>query len=73
MFKIMDDDNSRQLSLYEFTKAMRDFKVGIAELFIVNSSVSALIIVLKYQLYIIFSRVRWQHNAQSLNGSFKLV
>ncbi len=34
MFKMMDDDNSRQLSLYEFTKAMRDFKVGIAEEYI---------------------------------------
>jgi Ca2+-binding EF-hand superfamily protein len=34
MFKIMDDDNSRSLSLYEFTKAMRDFKVGIAEEYI---------------------------------------
>ena len=30
-FKIMDDDNSRTLSQYEFTKACRDFKIGIAD------------------------------------------
>ena len=27
----MDDDNSKSISLYEFTKACRDFKVGISE------------------------------------------
>ena len=27
----MDDDNSRTLSQYEFTKACRDFKIGIAD------------------------------------------
>jgi Ca2+-binding EF-hand superfamily protein len=31
MFKIMDDDSSRCLSLYEFSKACRDFKTGISE------------------------------------------
>ena len=31
LFKIMDDDESRCLSLYEFTKACRDFKVGISD------------------------------------------
>lgn len=30
-FKIMDDDSSRSLSLYEFTKACRDYKIGIAD------------------------------------------
>lgn len=27
----MDDDGSKSISLYEFTKACRDFKVGISE------------------------------------------
>ena len=31
IFKIMDDDGSRTLSLAEFTKAVKDFKVGISE------------------------------------------
>ena len=31
LFKIMDDDNSNCLSQYEFSKACRDFKVGISE------------------------------------------
>lgn len=31
VFKIMDDDNSKSLSLYEFQKACRDFKVGISD------------------------------------------
>lgn len=31
MFKIMDDDESRCLSQYEFSKACRDFKIGISE------------------------------------------
>ena len=31
IFKIMDDDNSRTLSLAEFTKAVKDFKVGVSE------------------------------------------
>ncbi|CAG9319479.1 unnamed protein product [Blepharisma stoltei] len=30
-FKIMDDDNSHSLSLYEFKKACKDFRVDIAE------------------------------------------
>jgi Ca2+-binding EF-hand superfamily protein len=30
-FKIMDDDNSQQLSLPEFSKAMRDFRVELTE------------------------------------------
>ncbi len=34
IFKIMDDDNSRTLSLVEFTKACRDFKVGISDEYI---------------------------------------
>ena len=31
IFKIMDDDNSRTLSEYEFAKACRDFKTGISD------------------------------------------
>ena len=31
IFKIMDDDGSRSLSYAEFTKAVKDFKVGISE------------------------------------------
>lgn len=31
IFKIMDDDNSRTLSLVEFSKACRDFRVGISD------------------------------------------
>ena len=31
LFKIMDDDESRTLSQYEFAKACRDFKTGISE------------------------------------------
>ena len=31
VFKIMDDDNSKTLSLYEFIKACKDFRVGISE------------------------------------------
>lgn len=31
MFKIMDDDNSHALSLQEFAKACRDFKIGISD------------------------------------------
>lgn len=31
VFKIMDDDESRCLSQYEFSKACRDFKIGISE------------------------------------------
>jgi len=31
IFKIMDDDGSGSLSLREFYKACRDFKVGISE------------------------------------------
>lgn len=34
MFKIMDDDCSHSLSLYEFTKAVRDFKIGISDEYI---------------------------------------
>lgn len=34
MFKIMDDDGSRSLSLYEFTKACRDFRIGISDEYI---------------------------------------
>jgi Ca2+-binding EF-hand superfamily protein len=30
----MDDDNSKTLSLVEFTKACRDFRIGIAEEYI---------------------------------------
>jgi len=30
-FKIMDDDNSKHLSLYEFSKAIRDFRVDLSE------------------------------------------
>jgi Ca2+-binding EF-hand superfamily protein len=29
LFAIMDDDGSKSISLYEFSKACRDFKVGI--------------------------------------------
>jgi calcyphosin len=31
MFFIMDDDNSKSISLPEFSKACRDFKVGISD------------------------------------------
>ena len=31
LFKIMDDDGSQSLSLPEFTKACRDFKIGISD------------------------------------------
>ena len=31
IFNVMDDDNSRSLSIGEFTKACRDFRVGISE------------------------------------------
>ncbi len=31
LFKMMDDDESQSLSLPEFTKACRDFKVGISD------------------------------------------
>lgn len=31
LFKIIDDDGSRSLSLPEFTKACKDFKIGIGE------------------------------------------
>ena len=31
LFAIMDDDGSKSISLYEFTKACKDFKVGISE------------------------------------------
>ena len=31
VFKIMDDDNSKSLSFNEFSKAVRDFRIGIAE------------------------------------------
>lgn len=31
IFKIMDDDGSKSLSLPEFSKAVRDFRVGISE------------------------------------------
>lgn len=30
-FRIMDDDNSRALDLYEFTKAMKDYMLGFSE------------------------------------------
>lgn len=30
-FRIFDDDRSRDLSLYEFSKAMRDYGVGLSE------------------------------------------
>ena len=30
-FKIADDDNSRDLDMYEFKKAVRDFRVSIVE------------------------------------------
>lgn len=30
-FRIMDDDNSRSVDLYEFTKAIKDYRVDIAE------------------------------------------
>jgi hypothetical protein len=29
-FKIMDDNNSRSLDLYEFTKAMTDYMLGFS-------------------------------------------
>jgi Ca2+-binding EF-hand superfamily protein len=31
LFHIMDDDGSKTISLYEFTKACKDFKVGVSE------------------------------------------
>jgi len=31
IFKVMDDDNSGSLSLREFSKACKEFKVGISE------------------------------------------
>ena len=31
IFKMMDDDNNGSLSLREFSKACKDFKVGISE------------------------------------------
>jgi Ca2+-binding EF-hand superfamily protein len=31
IFKIMDDDSSKSLSLQEFAKAIRDFKVEVAQ------------------------------------------
>jgi Ca2+-binding EF-hand superfamily protein len=31
LFSIMDDDGSKSISLYEFTKACKDFKVGVSE------------------------------------------
>lgn len=31
MFNMMDDDGSRSLSLYEFTKACRDYRIGISD------------------------------------------
>jgi len=31
IFKVMDDDNSGSLSVREFSKACKDFKVGISE------------------------------------------
>jgi len=31
IFKIMDDDESGALSMREFTKAIRDFKIGISD------------------------------------------
>ena len=31
MFKILDDDGSKSLSLYEFTKACNDFRIGISD------------------------------------------
>ncbi len=31
LFSIMDDDGSKNISLYEFSKACKDFKVGINE------------------------------------------
>lgn len=34
IFKIMDDDNSRTLSINEFTKACREFRVGISDEYI---------------------------------------
>jgi hypothetical protein len=34
IFKIMDDDNSKTLSLVEFNKACRDFRIGISEEYI---------------------------------------
>lgn len=30
-FKIADDDNSKDLDLYEFKKAVRDFRIGVEE------------------------------------------
>jgi len=31
LFKIMDDDGSKSLSEHEFSKAIKDFKIGISE------------------------------------------
>ena len=30
-FKIADDDNSKDLDMYEFKKACRDFRIGLTE------------------------------------------
>ena len=30
-FRIMDDDNSRSLDIYEFTKAMKDYMLGFSD------------------------------------------
>ena len=30
-FRIMDDNNSRSLDLYEFTKAMKDYMLGFSD------------------------------------------
>ncbi len=31
LFAIMDDDGSKSISVYEFSKACKDFRVGISE------------------------------------------
>jgi Ca2+-binding EF-hand superfamily protein len=30
-FRIMDDNNSRSLDMYEFTKAMKDYMLGFSD------------------------------------------
>lgn len=30
-FKIMDDDDSKNLDIYEFTKAVKDYRIDIPE------------------------------------------
>lgn len=30
-FKIMDDDNSKSLDIYEFTKAVKDYRIDISD------------------------------------------